>query len=44
MLTAKMSWYPDVDSTSESEALKSVPALWKHVGRCDSDLSVAQLM
>lgn len=44
MLTAKMTWGPGVDSTSESGALKSVPAMWKCVGRCDNDLSVAHLL
>lgn len=44
MLTAEMAWCPDADSTSESGALKSVPALWKCAGRCDSDLSLAYFL
>lgn len=44
MLTAKMAWCPDVDETSESGALKSVPALWKCAGRCDNDWSLAYIL
>lgn len=44
LLTAKVAWCPDVDSTSESGDLKSVPALWKCAGRCGSDLSLARFL
>lgn len=44
MLTAKMTGGPDVDSTSESGSLKSVPALWKCAGSCDNGLSPAHLL
>lgn len=44
MLTPKMAGCPDTDSTSESGALKSVPALCRYAGRCDNDLSLGHIL